>query len=135
MNQLILITENNDHDLLPQGVDLWDSFILDWKLEKDNFEVFLELSIWPESPFYKTPRKGEYTYYSKGILTFKEVQNISGFKFLEIKDSNIDPDGTRDWGNIFVLRRKGKEILFETEFTLIRLICNDIYLTLSTEKE
>lgn len=133
MNQFIPIIEDKDHKIYPQGVDLCDSYILDWKLENDNLQIELELSIWPECQYYKTPIPNEYTYYHKGILKFNSIQSISGFMTLDPKDCTIDPDGTKDWGNIYGLRKENHEILFETDFTDIRLNCKDIELILKNE--
>jgi hypothetical protein len=44
-----------------KGIDLNDSFVLNWNHEDDHLSFELEASIWPESDYYTTPKQGEYT--------------------------------------------------------------------------
>lgn len=98
------------------------------------FEILLELSLWPENTFYEIPSKENFTCYKTGRLIFKEIYDIQGVVALSEKDSSIDPDGTRDWGNIYGLRKNGNEFEFETDFTQVRLTCKEVWLILEHEK-
>ena len=83
-----------------KGIDLHDSFVLNWSHENDNLSFELEASIWPESKHYTVPKKNEHTCYRKATLEFVGVKNISGLKPRESVQSSTDPDGSIDYGNI-----------------------------------
>jgi len=87
-----------------KGIDLNDSFVLDWSLENTHLSFELEISIWPESKYYTAPKKNEYTCYRKAILEFVGVNSISGLKAKEAVNSTTDPDGSIDYGNIDYLK-------------------------------
>ncbi len=86
-----------------KGIDLNDSFILNWNLEGDQLQFNLEASIWPESKYYIKPESGEYTCYRNATLMFKSMQSITGLKPMVSAPSTTDPDGTTDFGNIETL--------------------------------
>ncbi len=128
MLKQIEIIEDIEHKLLPIGIDLSDSFVLGFHLNKDKFIIDLELSIWPESPFYEQPNKDEYTCYKKGILRFSGLEMIEGFtELLSIKPS-VDSDGTPDWGNIYALRKVSELIVFNIESTELKIKCKNFEL-------
>ncbi|MFL0811457.1 MAG: hypothetical protein K6L76_13645 [Agarilytica sp.] len=83
-----------------KGVDLNDSFVLNWSCENDYLTFELEASIWPESEHYNAPKKDEHTCYRKATLEFIGVKNISGLKPKESIQSTTGPDGSVDYGNI-----------------------------------
>lgn len=83
-----------------KGIDLNDSFVLNWSHKDDRLSFELEASIWPESDYYTTPKQGEYTCYRKATLEFLGVRKVSGLKQKESVRSNTDPDGSVDYGNI-----------------------------------
>lgn len=83
-----------------KGIDLNDSFVLNWVQENDSLSFELEASIWPESEHYTEPKKDEYTCYRKATLGFVGVKNITGLKPKETVQSTTDPDGSVDYGNI-----------------------------------
>ena len=83
-----------------KGIDLNDSFVLNWVQDNDSLFFELEASIWPESEHYTEPKKDEYTCYRKATLGFVGVKNITGLKPKEIVQSTTDPDGSVDYGNI-----------------------------------
>jgi hypothetical protein len=88
-----------------KGIDLNDSFVLNWSHEDDQLCFELEASIWPESEYYSKPKDGEYTCYRKATLAFAKVQSINGLKAIELAPSTKEPDGTADYGNIDTLRQ------------------------------
>jgi hypothetical protein len=100
MEEEVIIFKTRNEELLPQGINLSDSFILDWEFKNEKFKILLELSIWPESPYYQKPNENEFTFYRKGVLIFSEVNYISGYTSLNSIPSNIDPVNSKDWGHI-----------------------------------
>ena len=126
MKQLVQIQVDSDNLIIPLGIDLTDSFILNWKKNNSEFEIELELSIWPENPYFSKPLKNEFTCYKKGKLTFLDIKEIKGLIKLESVKPNIDPDGSKDWDCIYNLRKEGKLFKFSTVFTDIEISCNGI---------
>ena len=90
-----------------KGIDLNDSFVLNWVHENDHLSFELEASIWPESEYYSKPKDGEYTCYRKATLLFLNLENINGLKPIEHTPSSKDLDGTIDYGNIDTLCTTG----------------------------
>jgi len=89
-------------DLEPSlyGVDLTDSFILDWRYKGDSLIFDLEASLWPGNVAYETPKPYEYTCYKKARLVFAGVRKISGLKQKEDIVPTKDQDGSVDYGCI-----------------------------------
>lgn len=83
-----------------KGIDLNDSFVLNWRNEKDLLSFELEASIWPDSEYYSKPKQNEYTCYRRATLEFIGVSKVSGLKPKKSVPSSTDPDGTVDYGNI-----------------------------------
>ncbi|QYK13512.1 hypothetical protein K0I63_03060 [Shewanella rhizosphaerae] len=86
-----------------KGIDLNDSFVLDWCCEVNRLSFELEASIWPESEHYSKPAGNEYTCYKRATLRFVNVNDVQGLKLKELVRTTTDPDGTVDYGNIDVL--------------------------------
>jgi hypothetical protein len=86
-----------------KGIDLNDSFVLDWCYEADHLSFELEVSIWPESVHYSKPKINEHTCYQRATLQFIDVKEVIGLKPKELVQSNTEPDGSTDYGNIDVL--------------------------------
>jgi len=86
-----------------RGIDLNDSFVLNWNYENDQLSFELEASIWPESKYYSMPEKDEYTCYRKATLKFVGVNKVSGLREKESVQTSNDPDGSVDYGNIDAL--------------------------------
>ncbi|MFV0595024.1 hypothetical protein [Shewanella sp.] len=87
-----------------KGIDLTDSFVLDWSYENDRLRFELEVSIWPESKYYAEPKLNEYTCYRKATLQFINAISVSGLKPKPAVMSSIDPDGSIDYGNIDIFQ-------------------------------
>lgn len=83
-----------------EGVDLNDSFILAWAQEDGRLAFYIEASIWPTSKYYSKPKAGEYTCYRRAVLEFTGAAEITGLRPTELTPSSIDPDGSKDYGNI-----------------------------------
>ena len=79
-----------------KGIDLNDSFVLNWTHEDNKFSFELEASIWSESEHYSKSKDDEYTYYRKATLMFTKVQSINGLKPIDFVPSTKDRDGTTD---------------------------------------
>ncbi|MDG5501212.1 hypothetical protein [Marinobacter sp. BGYM27] len=86
-----------------EGVDLNDSFILGWTQDGGRLAFYIEASIWPESKYYSTPKAGEYTCYRSAVLEFVRAIEITGLRPIELTPPSIDPDGSKDYGNIDLL--------------------------------
>jgi len=99
-----------------KGIDLNDSFVLNWHHENDHLSFELEASIWPESEHYTASKNYEYTCYRKATLEFVGVKNISGLKSKESVQSTTDPDGSIDYGNIDDLKELGDSFLVVGDF-------------------
>lgn len=83
-----------------KGINLNDSFVLGWTLAKDKLVFVLEASIWPESRYYLPPNHGEYTCYRKATIEFIDTISIMGLQPMESTPFSVDPDGSKDYGNI-----------------------------------
>jgi hypothetical protein len=130
MKKRIEIVEDKEQFLWPRGVDLTDSFILGWNLCEGYFEIDLELSLWPENPYYEKPKNDEFTCYKKGKLTFTGLKTVQGLTGLISIKPAIDPDGSTDLGSIFSFRRKGKSVAFATDYTELEFECEAFSLVL-----
>ena len=86
-----------------KGIDLNDSFVLNWTHIDDQLTFELEASVWPESLYYSTPKANEYTCYRKAVLKFANTQKISGLNSMDSVQSTTDLDGSKDYGNIDTL--------------------------------
>ena len=89
------------------GIDLHDSFVLDWSYKNDFLCFELEASIWPESKYYAEPKPNEYTCYRKAKLQFTNTVSVSGLKPKSAVMASPDPDGSIDYGNIDTLQVVG----------------------------
>ena len=114
--------------LYPEGIDLSDSYILDWHHKDESFEILLELSVWPKSPHYEKPGKDERTCFKKGWLRFEEIQSIKGYVDLQCVAPSLGPNGEKDWDGLYELREVGKALHFFTDFTEIEIECKNFSL-------
>ncbi len=105
-----------------KGIDLNDSFVLDWSYESECLSFELEVSIWPESAYYVEPRPGEYTCYRKATLVFENVKAVTGLKAKDAVITSTDASGSVDYGNIdsFIVLNNGFE--FEGDIGCIKSI-------------
>jgi hypothetical protein len=83
-----------------RGVDLNDSFVLNWFLTQDLFVIEIEASLWPKSKFYSAPVNDEYTCYKKASILFQKIKSIEGLIPINTVTPTIDADGSNDYGNI-----------------------------------
>lgn len=114
MNEVEIHIES-DNEIFPVGIDLEDSWNLGWSFNDDELKIKMEFSILPESPLYEETKKEEYTCYKIGELIFHDIKSIKGFKELENTEPTIDPDGSKDWGNIYGLTKRQNGVTFSTE--------------------
>ena len=113
-----------------RGIDLNDSFVLGWRDEADKVVFNLELSIWPESPWYEKPRAQEYTCYKRGKLNFSGVREVSGFLPIKGIPSSRDLNGTDDYGNIDVFRLHNDTYQVQGDFGDVEILGGNVSLTL-----
>lgn len=117
------------------GVDLTDSFVLDWRYKGDSLVFDLEASLWPENIAYETPKPNEYTCYKKARLVFAGVRKISGLKQKEDIVPTKDQDGSVDYGCIdsYHYREPTTHILCGN-FGRVELVCTSaIFEVISTK--
>lgn len=99
-----------------RGIDLNDSFVLGWKQEPAEVVFEIEASVWPDSPFYRTPKADEYTCYRRAWLAFRGCNSIAGLRPMSEAKSTTDSDGTTDYGNIDSLSQTGSTFRIYGEF-------------------
>jgi len=104
-----------------KGVDLNDSFVLDWSHEDDHLSFELEASIWPESLHYSKPKKNEHTCYKRATLRFLGVKEVSGLKPKELVQSTTEPDGLTDYGNIDLLNVSEDSFILVGDFGSVNI--------------
>lgn len=109
-----------------KGIDLNDSFVLNWAHENDQLLFELEASIWPESEHYSKPKDGEYTCYRKATLIFENVKNIKGLKSVESVASTTDLDGTTDYGNIDTFSQSDSGFHLSGDFGSVNIIGGEL---------
>jgi len=88
-----------------KGIDLNDSFVINWNHENDQIIFEIEASIWPESEHYQEPSKLEYTCYRKARLIFTEINGSKGLLRIDTVKFTEDPNGSLDYGVIESLSR------------------------------
>lgn len=115
-----------------KGIDLNDSFVLNWSQENDHLSFELEASIWPESEHYIPPKKDEHTCYRKATLEFVAVTNISGLPPKESVQSSTDPDGTVDYGSIDDLKALDGSFLVVGDFGSVTIQGGDLRFEIHT---
>lgn len=105
-----------------RGIDLNDSFVLSWKVEKRRLCFVLEASIWPGSEHYQPPEKKEYTCYRPATLYFRDCDSVSGLNAMSEVRPSVDTNGEVDYGNIDSLTQipGGFEILGDFGNVLVK---------------
>ncbi len=114
------------------GIDLQDSFVLGWSWADSKLVFDLELSVWPESKYFVTPKADEYTCYRKAQLIFTTVTSVTGLIPQSSVHFTTDIDGSRDYGNIDSLTISPNGYKMSGEFGLITIECKDLELKVRT---
>ncbi|MBW4484126.1 MAG: hypothetical protein KME14_16435 [Tildeniella torsiva UHER 1998/13D] len=99
-----------------RGIDLNDSCVLSWEVEPTQLVFELDVSVWPESQFYRTPKPNEYTCYRTARLIFRGYEKISGLHAMSDVRPTVDLDNTVDYGNIDALSQEEKMIRVYGDF-------------------
>ncbi len=81
------------------GIHLEDSWILSWSKTEEGLAFQVEFSLWPNSPFYETPKANQWTCYKIGKIVFPNLISVDGLKDMEKVKPNIGPDGEKDYGS------------------------------------
>jgi hypothetical protein len=115
-----------------KGIDLNDSFILNWTIEKNVLCFEIEASIWPESRYYYEPKVNEYTCYRKATLKITKINRITGLKPFEQVVSSTDPDGSKDYGNVDTLSRTENRYELSGDFGLVEIEGGELHFELYT---
>jgi len=98
------------------GIDLNDSFVLDWELRESDLEFKLEASIWPDSKHYTKPESEDWTCYRPAKLRFRSVEKVEGLLTLHEAKFSTDKSGKKDYGNIDGLEKTVNGFLIEGDF-------------------
>ena len=115
-----------------EGIDLNDSFILNWGLQQNSLHFDLEASIWPASEFYTKPKDGEYTCYRSATLVFENLESIVGLRSLDSVRATADPGGTIDYGNIDALQRTKNGFSIEGNFGSVKVVGGELKFKIHT---
>ena len=106
------------------GIDFTDSWVLGWKITEPILEFSVEFSLSADNPLYRTPKKDEWTCYRKGLLRFEGVTAVDGLKEEADVRYSIDPDGSKDFGNIESFEVETDHIHFSGDFGDVRVHCS-----------
>ena len=104
-----------------EGIDLNDSFVLEWQSSEDELVLSIEASIWPSSQHYEEPKENEYTCYKKAQLFFSKCKSIAGIKAMAQAESITDLDGSIDYGNIDSLTKTDEGFNLIGEFGNVQI--------------
>ncbi|TKB57607.1 hypothetical protein [Ferrimonas aestuarii] len=114
------------------GIDLNDSFVISWSLDKTCLVFELEASIWPESPAYKTPLANEYTCYRRMSLIFDQIESVDGLKPVEDVKPTSDPDMSKDYGCVDTLATTKFGYIMSGEFGVLKIVGGTLSLQFHT---
>ncbi|MBO9532556.1 MAG: hypothetical protein J7513_06260 [Solirubrobacteraceae bacterium] len=93
---------------------LEDSWVRDLQVSPMSVRFALELAVTPQHPRYSPFHPGEQYCYLEAVLFFESVTAISWTG--RPARSNVDPDGSIDFGNIDTLARRTGQIVVIGEF-------------------
>ncbi|MCG8574437.1 MAG: hypothetical protein MI810_06080 [Flavobacteriales bacterium] len=131
MKSIVQIHIQPNGQIIAQGIDLTDSFVIGWKKSETDLEIVLELSVWPESPYYSKPKKGEFTDYKKGKLRFYGLKGLDGFSKLKTAKPNVDADGSKDWDNIHGFKKETNHFKLSLDVTDLKVVCDGFELEIT----
>lgn len=109
-----------------KGIDLNDSFVLNWLQEGARLRFDLEASIWPDSLHYSKPENDEYTCYRKATLIYTGVQTIVGLKPVESMPSTAGLDGETDFGNIDTFIQTENGFQLSGDFGSVNIVSGEL---------
>lgn len=113
-----------------EGIDLNDSFILDWQSSEGRLLFSIEASIWPYSQHYEKPKENEYTCYKRAQLSFTNCKSVNGLKEVAHASSSTDLNGTVDYGNIETLTKTDTGFHLSGEFGNVQIQGGQLDLTI-----
>ena len=115
-----------------KGVDLNDSFVLEWVEFDRKLEFILDASLWPESPHYRASKPNEYTCYRRASLKFSGYTNCVGLKAMSAVTPSPPVDGEEpDYGNIDVLFKTTRGFVVEGDFGSVAIEGGHLCFTVS----
>lgn len=108
-------TLHTDGKIFLKGIDLEDTWLLAMHFDNELnvLSLKVDLSIWPDSNYYRTPLPKEWTCYRKAEINFVGVKGIIGFFNLEDIKPSTDSNGEKDWDCIYGLRIEAAMLIFE----------------------
>lgn len=87
------------HDELDR-IDLWESFVLDWGINKGKLIIEVELVLFPDHSAYKKPTLNEWACFRCAKLIFHDVTGLEGYSDLRSDNFSVDASGEKGYGHI-----------------------------------
>ena len=115
-----------------KGIDLNDSFVIDWNYSNGELTFDLEASVWPESEFYSKPKNGEYTCYRKATLSFVGTSAVGGLLPKDKVPYSNDPDASIDYGYIDSLCKLEGAYMLSGNFGSLKISGGDLRFEIHT---
>jgi len=81
-------------------IDLQKTFVLDWYSTDSDFVISVDACLLQSHPLYSLPLNGEIGPYRKVKFIFVGIVTISGLLEKSEVSFSLDPDGTKDYGEI-----------------------------------
>lgn len=108
-------TLHDDGKIYLKGIDLEDTWLLAMHFDNElnALSLKVDLSIWPDSNYYRAPLPKEWTCYRKAEINFVGIKEISGLFNLEDIKPSTDQHGEKDWDCIYGLRMEAPMLKFE----------------------
>lgn len=103
------------------NVSLEDSWFLDARLSLSSFAILMDVALLPGHPDYRTPGPGEAFCSRRGWLVFDGLAEFHLYRGID--EPTPDPDGTQDWGNLYVADLNGGRLRLESNYGVIILAC------------
>ncbi len=118
------------------GIQLQDSFVLSWGMNRDSLVFDVEFSLWPEHPQYQTPKPNEWTCYQRGKLLFEGVSSQQGLLSIDNVRSSTDASGELDYGNIDELEEiNDGEFRICGDFGVAHIFCRQLKIEIEAQPD
>ncbi|MDT0581713.1 hypothetical protein [Brumicola blandensis] len=115
-----------------EGIDLQDSFVLDWSESNSELVFQIEASVWPGSKHYVEPKESEHTCYKKASIRFFDFDSISGLKSKSEVVQSSDASGELDYGNIDSFSATSRGFLLDGDFGNVLVTGGKVVFTVHT---
>ena len=115
-----------------EGIDLQDSFVLDWSENNSELIFQIEASVWPTSKHYVEPKESEYTCYKKASIKFFDFETISGLKSKSEVIQSSDAAGELDYGNVASFSATSSGFSINGDFGNVLITGGEVVFTIHT---